>query len=246
MIASIRRAGALSVLLLGLAGGAWAADADSSAAPIGHTPGRGSIGGQIGGSLLAGNADYSKAAQPRFSFSGHFRYVISESSRWQLSPTYTWAAYANSEDIPFTDPNNPSDTKKDQVLTQMAGASIQYQMVWGRGQACWHLGAGPGVYRVWVQNRRKVLKDPLSKALHQGLHLGATAEMGYERFLKSLPNTSLEVTGAWHAAYARDDDKYPLGFNGNPMFAEIRVGGHYYFAFDRSKKSEDAGPGDQQ
>lgn len=240
MIASVRRATALSVLLLGLAGSAWAADADSTAAPIGHKPGRGSVGGQLGGSLLVADGDYSEGAQPRFSFSGHFRYVISEGSRWQFSPLYTWTAYANDVDMPFVDPNFPADTKKDRVLTQMVGASMQYQKVWGEGRSRWHLGVGPGLYRVWVQNRRKVLKDPDSKVLHKGMYAGGSAELGYERFLKSLPNTSLEVTGAAHAAFATSDNRFPSGFNGNPIYAELRVGAHYYYDFNR-KKPDDAG-----
>ncbi len=240
MIASVRRAGALTALLLGLAGSAWAQDADSTAAPIGHTPGRGGIGALIGSSLLVADGDYSAGAQPRLSLTGYYRYVLGAGSRWQISPMYTWAAYTNTEDLPFPDPNYPGDTKKDQVLSQMVGVSAQYQKVWGAGRSLWHLGAGPGFYRVWVQNRRKVLQDPDSKSRHRGLYLGASAELGYERFLKSLPSTSIEVTGAWHAAFASDDTKFPRGFNGNPMFAEIRVGGNYYFDFNR-KKPDDAG-----
>lgn len=238
MIVSVRRAGAVIALLLGMAGAAWAQDADSTAAPIGHTPGRGGLGGTIGGSYLAADGDYSKGAQPRLSFAGTFRYVIAPGSRWQIAPTYTWAAYTNTEALPFLDANFPADTRKDRVLTQMAGAHVQYQKVWGKGRSLWHLGAGPGIYRVWVQNRRKVYKDPVTKVLHQSLHLGGSAELGYERFLKALPNTSIEVTGAWHAAFAKDDDKFPSGFNGNPMFGELRVGGNYYFDFNRKKPAD--------
>lgn len=240
MIAPFRRATALSVLLLGLAGGARAADTDSTAAPVGMKAGRGSIGGQLGGSLLVADGDYSEGAQPRFSFSGHFRYVMSPAARWQFTSLYTWSAYANDVDLPFADPNFPADTKKDRMLTQMAGASMQYQRVWGAGRTRWHLGVGPALYRVWVQNRRKLLKDPDSKALHNGLYGGASAEIGYERFMKSLPNTALEVTGAVHGAFATSDDKFPSGLNGNPIYAELRVGAHYYYDFDR-KKPGDAG-----
>jgi len=72
------------------------------------------------------------------------------------------------------------------------------------------------------------------------LYGGASAEIGYERFMKSLPNTALEVTGAVHGAFATSDDKFPSGLNGNPIYAELRVGAHYYYDFDR-KKPGDAG-----
>ena len=86
-----------------------------------------------------------------------------------------------------------------------------------------------------VQNHRKVLKDPVTKELHQGTYLGATAEIGQERFLKSLPSTSIEWTLAYQSAFARDNDKFPLGYNGAVAAGEFRIGAHYYFDFKKPK-----------
>jgi hypothetical protein len=86
-----------------------------------------------------------------------------------------------------------------------------------------------------VENQRKVLKDPVSLELHKGLHMGATAEIGYEKFLRKLPNTSIEATAAWQAAFARSDARWPSGWNGNPMAVEIRLGAHYYYDFRKPK-----------
>jgi hypothetical protein len=66
--------------------------------------------------------------------------------------------------------------------------------------------------------------------------MGATAELGAERFLKSMKSTSLEWTAAWHMAYASTDDKFPAGYNANPQFLELRFGVHYYYDLNPGKK----------
>jgi hypothetical protein len=72
------------------------------------------------------------------------------------------------------------------------------------------------------------------------MHIGASAELGFERFLKKLPNTSLELTFAGHTAFAKDDTKWVSGWNGSPMLAEIRFGGNYYYDFRRGKTAKNA------
>ena len=71
--------------------------------------------------------------------------------------------------------------------------------------------------------------------MHDGMHMGAVAEFGIERFLKKLPNTSLELTAGWQTAFAKSDNRFPNGWNGNPALAEIRFGGHYYYEFRKPK-----------
>src|SRR5262249_46900286 len=112
----------------------------------------------------------------------------------------------------------------------------------GTGRQRWHLGVGPAVYRVVVQNHRKVVKDPVSLELHSGTHIGANAELGMEKFMKRLPNTSIEITAAWHMAFARDDVRFVSGWNGSPMLAEFRAGAHYYYEF-RKPKPKSTKPG---
>ncbi len=202
----------------------------------GALPGRGAIGGQVGLTSFLAQGDYSEGALPRMSFSGHFRYVVNKSVRWQVSPYFTWSAYKVDAPAPFTDLNFPADLTKDHYLTQVVGASGQLQWTFGTGKWKYHAGAGPAIYRVVVQNRRKVLKDPVSFKLHQGTYLGATAEIGVERFLKGLANTSLEWTAAYQGAYAKDDERFPSGFNGSVHAAELRFGAHYYYDIKKPKK----------
>lgn len=241
MISRFRLASVVALVLLATASVSHAQNADSIATK-GPIPGRGGIGGQFGSSYFLTEGDYSDGAQPRFSFIGHFRYVINPHWGWQVSPYFTWNGYVSHVAAPFADLNFPSEgTSKQFYITQIVGAAGQLQFTGGSGRTRWHLGAGPAIYRVVIQNHRKVVKDPVSLELHSGTHLGASAELGAERFLKRLPNTSIELTAAWQAAFAKDDTKFPSGWNGSPMLAELRLGGNYYYDFRRGKAAAKGG-----
>ena len=238
MISRVRLTSVAILLLLVSASVSFAQQPDSTAsARIGARAGRGAVGFLVGGSWIYGGGDYAKGAQPRFSILGSYRYIISPSWRWQVSPFMTWAAYRTGASIPFRDPNFPDETTKDDYLTQVVGGNAQIQRMWGKANYRWHLGVGPALYRVVVQNHRKVLKDPDTFRLHQGQYLGLTAEYGVERFMKSLPNTSLEWTVALHGVSAKRNDQFPNGFNDMPQLFEFRFGSHYYFDFKSEKKS---------
>ena len=66
----------------------------------------------------------------------------------------------------------------------------------------------------------------------------ASAQIGVERFLKSLPTTSIEVSWDFHWANATRDDQFPSGYNSTVFASGIRVGGNYYFdpGADEKKK----------
>lgn len=235
MNSRIRLASLVALLCLATASVSQAQSADSVATK-GPLPGRGSIGGQVGGSYIVSGGEYADGTQPRFSFAGQFRYVISRSWGWQVSPYFTWNGYVSHADAPFVDDNFPSEgVSKQFYLTQLVGADAQLQWTSKPGRSRWHVGAGPSLYRVVLQNHRKVVKDPVTLERHSTTHLGATAEIGWERFLKKLPNTSIEVTAGWHMAFAKDDTKWVSGWNDSPMFTELRLGGNYYYDFRRGK-----------
>jgi hypothetical protein len=239
MFSRLRPAIVALVLVLASVSTGFAQQPDSlSAKGSAARPGRAAVGAQVGGSWVLAEGDYSDGAQPRFAFEGSYRYIISKGLRWQVSPYFSWNAYRTGTDLPFVDPVFTADgLKKDAVITQLVGANAQLQFVHGSGGTLWHVGVGPSVYRVVVQNHRKVLRDPATDRLHKGAYLGGTAELGVERFLKSLPNTSLEWTIAGQAAWAKRDEQFPSGFNGLVGAAEFRFGAHYYFDFRAPKKT---------
>lgn len=238
-----RLAGIAALLLLVSTAVSHAQQADSSAAAAhagsalrsGCRPGRGAIGVQSGTSLIVTGDDYKDGAQPRLTVEASYRYVATRHWRWQVSPYFTWNAYRTGTSVPFADLRNPTD-EKDHYLTQIVGGNAQLQRYGGKGNWNWHLGAGPALYRVVLQNRRYVLADPETFRKHQGTYLGYTAEYGVERFLRTLSNTSLEWTLAYHAAFATRDDQFPKGFNSNPGAVELRFGANYYFDFKPEKK----------
>lgn len=211
----------------------------------GGGPGKGGLGGQIGGSTFALDrafskewfADYSNGASPRLSFDAHWRYSFSRRWRGQLATGFTWTGYSAKHDVngvpaypaPIVDPNFPNDRDKSDYLTLMLPISLQLQYVGRHGAWAYHLGAGPGAYRVWVESHRKVLKDPVSLKLHRGLYPGGSAEIGLEHFLKELPNVSLEGAIAAHLALTQRPKQFVSGINSNVMATEIRIGGNYYF-----------------
>lgn len=209
----------------------------SQAAEPGYESGKGGIGGLAGVSYFrfdrAFGADwfdaYSAGAQMRFSFAAQFRYVFSDRLRLQVSPGFTWAAYGSRYPAPFGDLNFPDDQDKSDYLTLLVPVSAQLQYVIRSDWWVYHAGIGPGVYRVWVQNHRKVLKDPESLRLHRGLYPGATVQFGAERFLKNLPSTSIEAALVGHLVLAQDDDAFPSGINSNLSAIELRFGTNYYF-----------------
>src|SRR6185369_4834441 len=248
----IARARGLSIALLVMLGAApCLAQAPASPPPAPsptHPPsppssprisGRGGVGGLIGGSKFYAADEYSQGALARFDFSGQFRYFFTPHLRFQASPGFTWSAYSKKEPPPFTDSAFPADATKEHYLALLVPITAQLQMVWGKSAWLYHLGAGPGIYRLWIENHRKVLVDPVTLRLHRGPYLGVAAEVGVERFLKALPNTSLEVSAIHHYVLAKRDEQFPTGWNSAVGVLGLRVGTNYYFDVNRPKKRPD-------
>lgn len=202
-------------------------------AATGMEKGRGAIGGQIGGSYFWGGEDYSEGAKPRMAFSGHFRYVLGNHWRWQISPGFTWAGYSGAKLAPVTDGHFPGETTKKYNLTLLLPMTFELQYMVHTKKWHYHVGAGPGVYRIWNENHRILLLDPVSFEAHRGLYAGGTGEVGVERFIGSLPSTSVEATVATHVVLARRDEKFPSGYNSKLGVTELRVGANYYFDMGR-------------
>lgn len=217
------------------------------AAEPGYAPRKGGVGGGLGYSKFAADADYSDDSRGRPSFSGAFRYVMSPRWRWQVSPGFTWSAYGVGSRAPFPDPQFPGDTSlagvpvKDHYLTLVVPVDAQIQLTQKRGWWLYHLGVGPGLYRVWVENNRKILQDPVSHDRHKGVYFGLTGELGAERFLRGLTTTSIEGVVGSHLVFAERDSQFPSGFNSNVLPVDLRICVNYYFDLTRAKKTIEPG-----
>ena len=224
--------------------GAVAADSTAAAQPAvsaprrGDQPGYGGVGGQLGLGYVPGFEDYSEHAQVRMSFSANWRYTLSPSWRWQISPGFVWTGYSKrSNPAPFQDPNFPTDPYKDDYLTLVLPVSAQIQWIHRGKSLVWHVGAGPGAYRVWVENHRKVVPDPVTFDHHKGVYFGGTGEIGFEHFFRALPTTSFEVTADAHYFNAKRDEQFPSGFNSAGLAVGLRAGANYYFSLKAKPKA---------
>jgi hypothetical protein len=227
MIPKVRSAGIALLAVLAAASPCLAAE--------GMAPGRGALGGQIGGSYFWADGDYSLGAEPRLAFSGHFRYVMNSWLRWQISPGFTWAGYSSQYPPAVPDGSHPEDESKENNLTLLLPMTFQMQVLLHRGKWHYHIGAGPGFYRVWVENHRVVLLDPVTFEKHQKIHWGLTGEIGVERFIRQLPSTSVEATTATHWVFSEDQQAFPSGYNSFLAATELRIGANYYFDMSRLK-----------
>ena len=234
MIPRVRSAGIALCAVLAVASPCHAAE--------GMGPGRGAIGGQIGGSFFWADADYSEGSKSRFAFSGHYRYVINNRLRWQVSPGFTWSGYSGAVQAPVPDGRFPGETSKRTNLTLLLPMTFEMQVLLHLGKWHYHLGAGPGAYRVSVENRHNVLLDPVTLVKHVGLHPGVSGEIGVERFIKSMPSTSVEACVATHWVFAENNQDFPSGYNSFLAATEVRIGANYYFDMSRLKKKPDQLP----
>ena len=228
MIRCVRSAGIALLAVLAVAPPCLAA--------AGMGPGRGAIGGQLGGSLFWADGDYSEGAKPRLAFSGHYRYVMNNRFRWQVGPGFTWSGYSGSVAMPVPDGHYPQDVAKRTNLTLLLPVTFQLQYLVHTKKWHYHVGAGPGVYRVWIENRRILLLDPVTFEKHRNLFAGVTGEVGAERFLRQLPSTSVEACVATHWVFADGNGKFPTGYNSFLAATELRIGANYYFDMARLRQ----------
>ena len=240
MSSIVRWAGIALLAMLAVVTPARAADTTAvTPRATGLAVGRSGLGGLIGASWIHSSGDYAQGALPRPGFVGQFRYQFSPRLRLQVSPGFTWNAYTKHETPPFVDPAFPADQTKQRYLTVLVPVTGQVQWVSPGRSGARHLGLGLGLYRVQVQNHRKDLRDPVTFKVHRGVYVGGTAELGTERFLKSLPNTSVELNLVGHLVHAKRDEQFLAGWNDWIGTVGFHVGVNYYFDVGRLKPKED-------
>jgi len=223
---------------------ASAPDSTRAARVVVTLPGRASLGAGAGISRFMADADYVKErdgggtgrdlwgtrdAAMRFAFAAQMRYAWSNHFRWQVSPGFLWTGYKDQAKAPFKTDYFPNDSLMQNYLTLVMPATAEVQLLQRTRGWLLHEGVGAGVYRVWIEQDRHVVKDPITKRLHTGFYPGVTAEIGAERFLKALTTVSLEWTVQSHYIFAERDEQFPSGFNSNLWTIEARFGANYWF-----------------
>jgi hypothetical protein len=232
-----------------------AAHEPANSARICGGPGMASLGGGLGLATLLADGDYTNSrafdsngnpiwgdrdVSMRMAFAANLRYTWSKHFRWQVSPGFLWVGYSNKALMPFKTAYFPSDSSKGDVLTLVLPVNFQIQLLQRGRTWMFHEGAGPGVYRVWVEQKRHIVEDPTTHKLHAGFYPGLTAEFGAEHFMKALTNVSMEFSAASHLIFAQRDEQFPNGWNSNLWSLEVRFGANYYFDPTPPKKSSGA------
>jgi hypothetical protein len=215
-----------------------------NSAHVAGGPGLASLGGGFGLGTLLADGDYSNSRETlpdgtgkwtdrdvslRMAFGAAFRYTWSRHFRWQVSPGFMWAGYSDKAKMPFRTAYFPDDSIKGHVLTLILPVSAQVQLLQRTRSWLYHEGFGGGAYRVWVEQNRKIVEDPVTHRLHKGWYPGVTAEFGAEHFFKALPAVSMEFMTASHLIFAQRDEQFPSGWNSNVWTLEVRAGANYYF-----------------
>jgi len=212
-----------------------------------------SLGGGLGLATLFADGDYTNSRATdnngnpiwgdrdvslRMVFAANLRYTWSNHFRWQVSPGFLWVGYDSKAPMPFRTAYFPSDSSKGDVLTLIMPATFQIQLLQRTRSWLYHEGVGTGAYRVWIEQNRKLVEDPVSHKLHNGFYPGITGEFGAEHFMKTLPAVSLEFSATSHLIFAQRDEQFPSGWNSNVWSFDIRFGANYYFTPGPKKSGE--------
>src|ERR1051326_2420161 len=120
MNSRFRLASVVALVFLATACASHAQTADSIATR-GPLPGRGGIGGQIGGSYFIAEGPYSDGAQPRLSFIGHFRYVLGRHWGWRGSPFFRGPGSVSRVGAPYPALNSPAEGTSREFYTPQIG-----------------------------------------------------------------------------------------------------------------------------
>jgi len=163
---------------------------------------------------------------------GNFQYVINKTWRAAFKFGYGWNGYSDKFDAPFilqAEQVNGDTTKGDQLVIMNPFTAVMHYMHPMGKSWVGYLGAGPGVYRVNITNDHRTIYDPVTHERFKFGSFGLSGEGGAEYFLPSNKNVSLGVAGTVNYLLDSHKDKFPSGYSGPYVFADLSVGVNVYF-----------------
>ena len=196
------------------------------------TQGDGSLGATLGVPLVFSPGDLKHGQKPRIMGKGNFQYVMNRKWRAAFKFGYGWNGYSDAFNAPFVlQAAEPAgDTTKGDQLTIMNPftAVVHYMHPMGKN---WlgYLGGGPGVYRVNITNDHRTIFDPVTHERFKFGSFGLSGEGGAEYFLPSNKNVSLTLAGTVNYLFDKNKDKFPSGYQGTYIFADVSLGVNVYF-----------------
>jgi hypothetical protein len=196
-----------------------------------YAPGKGSLGGSLGVPRILATGELKQGQKPRIIGKAHFQYVMDHDWRLSLRGGFGWLGYSD-EPAPFVlqaEQPGGDPTRGDQLLifnpfTAVLAYTPQLSANW-QG----FVGVGPGAYRINIQNDHRTIFDPVTKDRYKFGSFGASAEAGAEYFLPANRNVSLEGVTTFHYLFSDHKDRFPSGYSGKHMFADVSIGVNVYF-----------------
>jgi len=154
-----------------------------------------------------------ESAQPRPIGKALFRYRMNSTWLVSLETGFGWNSYPNSDNV------------VNQVVPLTIGLERRVRELWG---ATTSLAFGGGFYSWGRKRERDFLRDPqTSERLHSfdpGAYFGACSEFHVTDFV----TCTLHATGNYILNVHSDD--FPTVLGGNHLYADVRIGIHYYFS----------------
>src|SRR5262245_37647255 len=197
-----------------------------------YAPGKGSLGGSVGVPFILAPGELKRGQEPRVIGKLHFQYVFKPDWRLSLRAGYGWLGFSDEVDAPFilqAEQANGDTTKGDQLLIYNPFTAVmQYTHTFNKTWMAF-LGAGPGVFRVNIQNDHRTIFDPVTHERYKYGSFGLSGEGGAEYFLSANRNVSFEGLGSLNYLFESNKDKFPSGYSGKNIFLDFSFGVNVYF-----------------
>lgn len=197
-----------------------------------YAPGKGSLGGSLGVPEILATGELKRGQRPRMIGKLHFQYVMANDWRLSLRGGFGWLGWSDKQPAPFVlqaEQPGGDATRGDQLLifNPFTAAITRTQKLSGSWQA--FLGAGPGAYRINIQNDHRTIFDPVTHDRYKFGSFGLSGEGGAEYFLPANRNVSLEGVASIHYLFDDHKDRYPSGYSGKHIFSDLSIGVNVYF-----------------
>lgn len=179
--------------------------------------GKGGIGGSGGFMLVTGDKDLSRNAQPRLLGNIDVRYV-----------SHPWLGFHGSFGRGWNSYSGRNDTL---TIVEPVTFGAEYRQVlerWPRYVP--HVGAGFGVYSVWVREKLRVTEDPQTLERRHTINPGMNITAGLEYFMTRSVTVSYDFM--WNKIFSKNTKDFPSGFGGDYSYVQLVVGVNYYFSMD--------------
>jgi hypothetical protein len=192
----------------------------------------GSLGATLGVPFILAPGELKWGQKPRIMGKGNFQYVINKSWRTSFKFGYGWNGYSDEFNAPFTlqAAEAAGDTSKGDQLVIMNPftATVHWTHEMSKNWM-WYVGAGPGVYRVNIQNDHRTIYDPVTHERFKFGSFGISGTGGMEYFLPSNHNVSLLGTATVDHLFSSFKDRFPSGYSGPYTFMDVSIGVNVYF-----------------